>query len=87
MVVEEHYKIHMISGMDCKDGRHFNELTCTDKDGKPVKILVEVTNRCELISAGGLEVCESCEMLDACEICEPSQISLGGSVVVVRGVA
>ena len=83
LMSEKTYKINIISGIECKNGKHYADLSCTDKDGKSVKILVETTNQCEHLIAGKADICENCDKKCSCEICEPEQIVIGGSIVIV----
>lgn len=80
---ERKYKINIILGIKCNNGKHFVDLSCTDKDGKPIKILVETTNHCECLIGGEADICDGCDIRTSCEISEPEQIMIGGSIVIV----
>ena len=70
--------IRMQSGIVCKDGRHFLELICNDKDDKDVRILLPSSEECEQ------EVCDRCSKYDTCEIMCPREIELGKYVAIIR---
>lgn len=81
---ENKYRINIVSGIECKNGKHFVDLSCMDKDGKRVQILVETTNQCEHLIAGEADICSDCEIKELCEISEPEQIKIGGSIIIVQ---
>ncbi len=77
-------RMNLVSGIECKNGRHFVDLSCLDKDGKPVQILIDTTNQCEYLIGGESDICVDCEIKELCEISEPEQIKIGGSIIIVQ---
>jgi len=76
--MEEVLKIGLISGIACKDGRHFTELICRDADGRPVEILVPTSDICDEMT------CDFCEKKESCDITAALEIQLGRSVIIHR---
>lgn len=81
--METAYKIGLVSGITCKDGRHFQEINCVAKDGKMLTILLPTTNTCENFPDESCDVCRECEDKDTCEIMAPCDIEVGRSLIIV----
>lgn len=82
-MTEKAYEISMISGTQCPDGRHFQELVCIDEEKKVIRILLPVTNNCEDMPFGESRRCKDCEYYDTCEIQAPCEVVLGRKLVIV----
>lgn len=79
-MTEEVLTINMISGSSCKDGRHFMELICFDKDGKNVNIVLPATTEC----GEEKENCDSCPKNEECEMQDAQKVDLGRKLIIQR---
>jgi hypothetical protein len=77
-VIEEQLGIELISGLSCKDGRHFAELKCRDSVGSVVVIVLPVSEECDQ------EGCEICSKRDNCDITLPMEIEIGRKLIIRR---
>ena len=82
-MTEKAYRIGHISGIQCKDGRHFQELACMADDKSVIRIILPVTNMCEYMPFGDSHRCNECEYKETCEIQAPYEVELGRKLVIV----
>lgn len=79
MMSEEILVIDLISGIVCKDGRRFQELICTDKNGNDVRIVVPTARDC-----GKTCDCDDCDDSFDCGLEESYYIDIGRKVIIKR---
>lgn len=75
---EEVLMINMLSGITCPDGRHFQELVCSGKDGKDVRVVLPVSHPC------GDNDCESCTHNDVCDSQDTYEVDFGRKLIIKR---
>jgi hypothetical protein len=81
--MEQVFEISMILGIDCKNGKKYQELVCIAEDKKVIRVLVPVTNECSYTPEEGSWQCNECEYKNTCEIMEPCNIQLGEKLIIV----
>lgn len=81
-MTEELLKIHMISGITCKDNRSYQELICSDKDGKEVRIVLPTSHICDSFDPN--VGCEGCDKYEGCEVTDGYETDIGRSLLIKR---
>lgn len=80
---ESVFEISMVSGTQCKDGRHFQELVCVGENNHIIRVLLPVSNPCENMPFGESRRCLECEYKETCEIMSPCEVEIGRRLVIV----
>jgi hypothetical protein len=76
---DEILEIGLISGIFCRDGRHFQELICSDENGKDVRIMLPTSRVC-----GESIDCEDCEEDETCELQDFYETDIGRKLIIKR---
>lgn len=77
-ITEEVLTVQCISAYGCPDGRHYQELVCTDVNNEDIIIIIPTTPPCDQ------DVCPSCNKEEKCSLSFPYEIELDRKLIIYR---